>query len=89
MVHRVESFRNDKGMVVLQFLKVSHLSVIPSRIHDVPKLKKWMCELCTSLQIRSQIMIHKLYNICFAWLLDNRTYQLLQLVVAMLNLITY
>lgn len=30
-------------MVVLQFLKTAHLSVIVSRFYDTPKLKNWMC----------------------------------------------
>ena len=52
---RVEIFRNDTGIVVLQFLNISHLSVIPGRIYDFPKLKKWMCELSTFSQIRSHL----------------------------------
>ena len=56
MVYRVEIYRDDKEIVVLQFLKISHLSVIPGRIYDFSKLKKWMCELCTFSQIWSHIL---------------------------------
>ena len=47
MVFRCETFRNDKEIVVLQSVKVSHLSIIPNRFYESPKLKNWMCELCT------------------------------------------
>ena len=47
MVYGVKIFRKDRGMVVLQSLKVSHLSDIPNKFHESPKLKNWMCELCT------------------------------------------
>ena len=57
MVHKVENFRDDKGIVDLQFLQVSHPSAISSRFYDSPKLKKWMCELYTFLQIQSHILI--------------------------------
>ena len=39
MVFRYETFRNDKGIVVLQSVKVSHLSIIPNRFCESPKLK--------------------------------------------------
>ena len=55
MVYRYESFRDNKGIVVIQFLKVSHLSIIPNRFYETPKLKNWMCELCTFSQIQSHI----------------------------------
>ena len=46
--------RDDKGIVVLQSLKFSHVSVvIPNRLYESPKLKNWMCELCTFSQIQS------------------------------------
>ena len=45
--HRCETLRNYKGMVVLQSLKVSHLFIFPNRFYETPKLKNWMCELCT------------------------------------------
>ena len=45
MVYRFETFRADNGIGVLQFLKVSHISVIPKRFCESPKLKNWMCEL--------------------------------------------
>ena len=52
-------------VVVLQSLKVSHLSIIPSRFHELPTLNNWMCELCTFSQIQSQLNISeeiKCYN---------------------------
>ena len=52
MIHRVETFRTVRGIVVLQSLKVSHLSNIPNRCYEAPKLKNWMCELCTFSQIQ-------------------------------------
>ena len=55
MVFRCETFRNDKGIVVLQLVKVSLLSIISNRFYESPKLKNWMCELCTFSQIRSQL----------------------------------
>ena len=57
MVYRFEMFRDDKGIVILQSLKVSHLSVIPNRFYESPKLKNWMCELCTLSQIHSHIFL--------------------------------
>ena len=57
MVFRCETFRNDKGIVVLQSVKDSHLSIIPNRFYESPKLKNWMCELCTFSQIWSQIQL--------------------------------
>ena len=47
MVYGFETFNDDKGIIVLQSLKVSHISVIPDRFYESPKLKTWMCELCT------------------------------------------
>ena len=47
MIYRSETFRDDKGIVVLQSLKVSHLSVIPDIFYELPKLKNWMFKLCT------------------------------------------
>ena len=44
---------------------MSHLSVIPDRFHESPKLRNWMCELFTFTQIRSQLNISeemKCYN---------------------------
>ena len=66
MTYRFKIFRNDKGIAVLQALKVSHLSVIPSRFYESPKLKNWMYELCTFSQIWSQILIKKELNILIA-----------------------
>ena len=57
MVYRCETFKNHKEIVILQSLKISHLSIIPNRFYEVPKLKNWMCELCTFSQIRSHIAI--------------------------------
>ena len=55
---RVKIHRDDRGIVVLQSLKVSHLMIIPNRFYDEsPKLKIWMCELCMFLQIRSHLLI--------------------------------
>ena len=38
MVYNFEIFRKDKGIVVLQSLKVSHLSIIPNIFYESPKL---------------------------------------------------
>ena len=46
MVHRVETFREDKEIAVLQSLKVTHPSNIPNRFYEAVKLKNWMCGLC-------------------------------------------
>ena len=50
MVHRVEIFRKDSGIVGQQFLKVSD---IPNRFFELPKLKILMYKLCKILQIQS------------------------------------
>ena len=60
MIYRFETFKNDKRVVFLQPLKVSHLSVIPDKFYESPKLKKWMCELSTFSQIQSNIIIRML-----------------------------
>ena len=57
MVYRHETFRGDKGIVALQSLKFSHVSIIPNRFYESPKLKNWMCELCMFSQIRSHIQL--------------------------------
>ena len=44
----------NRGIVALQSLQVSYLSDLHSRFYESSKLKKWMCELCTFSQIRSQ-----------------------------------
>ena len=62
MVYRVKIFRKDRGMVVLQSLKVSHQYNIPNRFYESPKLKNWMCELCTFSQIRSHIKMREYMN---------------------------
>ena len=36
MVYRFETFRDDKGLVVLQTLNASNLSVIPYRFYESP-----------------------------------------------------
>ena len=56
MAYRFETFRSDKRIVALQSLQISHLSDIHKKIYELPKLKIWMCELCTFSQIQSQIM---------------------------------
>ena len=58
MVYRYETFRDDKGIVDLQSLKVSCLSLIPNGFYELPKLKNCMCELCTFSQIRSHIVVN-------------------------------
>ena len=58
MVCRFETSWGDKEIMVLQSLKVLHLSVIPDRFYNSPNLKDWMCELCTLSQ---SVYIHKLY----------------------------
>ena len=55
--NQICNLRNDKGVVVLQSLKVSHLSVWPNRFYKSPKLKNWMCELRTFSQIHSQLCL--------------------------------
>ena len=50
MVYRYKTFRDNKGIVVLQSLKVSQLSINSNRFYASPKLKNWMCELCTLSQ---------------------------------------
>ena len=66
MVYRVEIFGEDRGIMVLQSLKVSHLSIIPNRFYESPKLKNWMCELCAFSQIRSHNMSFMALYICSA-----------------------
>ena len=61
MVHRVEIFGNDRGIVVLQTLKVYHLSNITNRFYVSPKLKNWMCEPCTFIVVTHNIVN---YYIC-------------------------
>ena len=56
--------RHKSSLAVLQLLKISHPFVIPGRIYDFPKLKKWMCELRTFLQIQS--------HICYSYVLLNK-----------------
>ena len=58
MVHKVKILRKDRGIVVLQPLEFSHLSNIPNRFYESPKLKNWMCELCTLSQIWSYIILY-------------------------------
>ena len=52
----------NRGIVALQSLQVSCLSDMHSRFYDSSKLKKWICELCTFLQIRSHMCIINLYK---------------------------
>ena len=65
MLYRYKTFRDDKGIVVLQSLKVAHLSIIPNRFYESPKLKNWMCELCTFSQIRSHNYVNEYHLIQF------------------------
>ena len=58
---QVEVFREGRGIVVLQSLRVSHLSNIPNGFYESPKLKNWMCELCTFLQNLITYSIFSLY----------------------------
>ena len=69
MVYRYETFWDDNGIVVLQSLKVSHLSIIPNRFYESSKLKNWMCELCTVSQMQSQLWITASFNSCINMLL--------------------
>ena len=39
-MHRFETFKNDKGIVVLHVLKVLHLYTNPNGFYVSPKLKK-------------------------------------------------
>ena len=41
MVYRYETLRDDKGIVVLQSLKVSYLSLISNGFYESPKLNNW------------------------------------------------
>ena len=50
--------RVKNELLVLQSMKVSHLSVIPDRFCKSSKLKNWMCKLCTF----SQIQLHNLLS---------------------------
>ena len=52
---RSEMYWTNRGKVALQSLQVSCLSDMHSRFYESSKLKKWMFELCTFLQIWSHI----------------------------------
>ena len=54
---------NDKRIVVLRFLNISHLSVIPDRSCESPLLKNWMYELCMFSQMWSHISLSRGVNI--------------------------
>ena len=56
MVYRFETFRDNKGVVALQSLKISHLSLLQNKFYESPNLKNWMCEQCTFSQIQSHII---------------------------------
>ena len=58
MVYSFKSFRDEKEIVVLPSLKASHLSVILKGFYESPKVKNWMCELCTFSQIQSQLLCY-------------------------------
>ena len=56
MVNRVEIFRENRGIVVLQSLKVLNLFKIPNRFYESPKFGSFDCELCKFLQIWLHIL---------------------------------
>ena len=58
MIHSVDIFRDDRGIVVLQSLKVSHLSNFPNSFYESPNLKTWICKLCMFSQIQSHNYIN-------------------------------
>ena len=62
MAYIFKTYRNDTRIVGLQYLQVSYLSVIPTKFYESPKLKKWMCELCTFSQIWSYCTCVISYN---------------------------
>ena len=64
MVYRVETFRVVRGIVFLQSLKISNLSNIPNRFYEAPKLKTWMCELCTFSQVWSHMFVFACVHAC-------------------------
>ena len=53
---RSENYWTNRGIVALHTLQVSCLSDMHSRFYASSKLKKWMCELCTFLHIRSHLL---------------------------------
>ena len=54
-LYRVETIRATRGTVILQSLKVSNPFNIPNRFYEAPKLKNWMCELCSFSHILSSL----------------------------------
>ena len=62
MMYRFETSKDDNGIVVLQSLKVSHLSVIPDRFDESPRLKNEMCGLARHLHS----WLKQVYFICVA-----------------------
>ena len=45
-------------------MKVSNPSVFSNVFYESPKLKNWMCELCTFSQIWSQLYTKVMYCVC-------------------------
>ena len=78
MIHRDEILRDDRGIIVLQSWKVSHLLNILNRFSESPKLKIWMSELCTFSQIRSQLMLRDKYYIS---LTDYQTCEITTIII--------
>ena len=60
LLYRFEIFRDNKGIVVLQSLRVSHLSNIPNRFNESPKfnLKNWKCELANIYPVINHRGVH-------------------------------
>ena len=54
-VFDIVNLNHIKVILVQQFLKVSHLSILPKRCYESLKLNNWMCEQCVFSQIRSQL----------------------------------
>ena len=73
--------------VYLQSPQISCLSAIYNRFYASSKLKKWMCELCTFLQIWSQMYTYMYtYMYAYAYALDQVLFQY-QVVITVLILV--
>ena len=55
LVYKFETFKDDKGILVQQYLKVSCLFVILDRFYELRMLGHWMCELFMFSQLQSYI----------------------------------
>ena len=55
LLYKFETFKDDKRILVRQYLKVSCLFVILDRLYESQMLRHWMCELCMFSQIQSYI----------------------------------